>query len=254
MKTLISFRPAALALMFSAATFTSCQQHLSISKSNHEQYNIDHQTREDSSIVKYYQPFKDKMQVEMNRVVGQTAKELTKPSDPETLMGNYFSDALLKEGLKKDPNIQFTLSTKGGLRTTFPEGNITVGQVFELMPFENEMVVLQLNGQSVKELIDFVVKKDGEPVAGLRMKIKNGVASDITIAGQLFDPSKTYTLLTYDYLADGGDELDFLKRAVSRRDIGIKVRDALLENIKDLTAQGKKIDAQLDGRIIIEKN
>ncbi|TLV03292.1 5'-nucleotidase C-terminal domain-containing protein [Dyadobacter luticola] len=254
MKTVIRIKPVAIAVALSAALPTSCQQHLIVTKSNHEQYNIDHQTREDSSIVKYYQPYKEKMQAEMSRVVGQSAKELTKPSGPETLMGNYFSDALLKEGLKKDPNIQFTLSTKGGLRTTFPEGNITVAKVFELMPFENEMVVLQLNGQSVKDLIDFVVKKDGEPVAGLRMKIKNGVASDVTIAGQPFDPAKTYTLLTYDYLADGGDELDFLKRATARKDIGIKVRDALLENIKELTAQGKKIDAQLDGRIIIEKN
>jgi 2',3'-cyclic-nucleotide 2'-phosphodiesterase (5'-nucleotidase family) len=254
MKTLLHFKPVLFAATVSTFIFTSCQRHLSISKSDYEQYSINQQTTEDSSVVKYYLPYKQKMQAEMNKVIGQTEQELTKPSTPETLMGNYFADALLAEGLKKDPTIQFTLSTKGGLRTTFPKGDITVGQVFELMPFENEMVTLKLSGASVQKLIEFIVNKNGEPVSGLRLKIKDGKAYDVTIGGQPFDPNKTYNLLTYDYLADGGDELDFLKNPLERKDIGIKVREALLENIGDLTRQGKKINAQLDGRIVIEKN
>jgi 2',3'-cyclic-nucleotide 2'-phosphodiesterase (5'-nucleotidase family) len=178
---------------------------------------------------------------------------LTKPSDPETLMGNYFADAMLTEGLKKDPTIQFTLATKGGLRTTFPKGDITVSNVFELMPFENEMVVLKLSGQNVQKVIDFIAKKDGEPVSGIRMKIRDNVAYDVTIAGQPFDINKTYNLLTYDYLADGGDDLECLRQPLERKEINKRVRDALLENINDLTRQGKKITAQLDGRIIADK-
>jgi 2',3'-cyclic-nucleotide 2'-phosphodiesterase (5'-nucleotidase family) len=231
----------------------SCQKHLTVSKNEYKQYGIDQQVGADSAIIRYYQPYKDKMQAEMSRVIGQTDQALTKPSDPETLMGNYFADAMLTEGLKKDPTIQFTLATKGGLRTTFPKGDITVSNVFELMPFENEMVVLKLSGQNVQKLIDFIAKKDGEPVAGIRMKIRDNVAYDVTIAGQPFDINKTYNLLTYDYLADGGDDLECLRQPLERKEINKRVRDALLENINDLTRQGKKITAQLDGRIIADK-
>ncbi|MCF2490673.1 5'-nucleotidase C-terminal domain-containing protein [Dyadobacter sp. CY347] len=242
-----------LAWTIAIASLSSCQRHLAVTKNEYKQYGIDNQVVEDSSIVKYYLPYKAKMQAEMSKVIGQTEKALTKPSDPETLMGNYFADAMLTEGLKKDPTIQFTLSTKGGLRTTFPEGNITVSNVFELMPFENEMVTLKLSGEKVQEVIDFIVKKDGEPISGMRMKIRNGVAYDVTIAGEPFDKTKTYNLLTYDYLADGGDDLECLRNPIERKEINKKVREALLDNINDLTRQGKKITAQLDGRIVIVK-
>jgi 2',3'-cyclic-nucleotide 2'-phosphodiesterase (5'-nucleotidase family) len=129
-------KPVYGAVLFTGLSLlASCQKHLAVSKSEYKQYGIDQQVGADSAIIRYYQPFKDKMQAEMSRVVGQTEVALTKPSDPETLMGNFFADAMLKEGLKKDPAIQFTLATRGGLRTTFPKGNITVSHVFELMPF-----------------------------------------------------------------------------------------------------------------------
>ncbi|GGH23296.1 5'-nucleotidase C-terminal domain-containing protein [Dyadobacter endophyticus] len=252
MKT--SFRPVYGAVLLTGlGLLASCQKHLAVSKSEYKQYGIDQQVGADSAIIRYYQPFKDKMQAEMNRVVGQTEEALTKPSNPETLMGNFFANAMLKEGLKKDPTIQFTLATKGGLRTTFPKGNITVSHVFELMPFENEMVVLKLSGQNVQQVIDFIARKDGEPVAGIRMKIRDNKAYDVTIGGEPFDISKTYNLLTYDYLADGGDDLECLRNPLERREINQKVREALFENISDLTRQGKKITAQLDGRIISDK-
>jgi 2',3'-cyclic-nucleotide 2'-phosphodiesterase (5'-nucleotidase family) len=245
-----------LQLIFSIVLLsaTSCHRHLTVSKSDYKQYSMDTQLTADSSVVKYYQPYKEKMQAEMSKVIGQTEQELSKPATPETLMGNFFSDAMLTEGLKKDPTIQFTLSTKGGLRTTFPKGNITVSNVFELMPFENEMVVLKLTGQNVQQVIDFIVKKDGEPVSGIRMKIKEHKAYDVTIGGQPFDINKTYNLLTYDYLADGGDDLECLRNPIERKEINQKVREAILENIQDLTSQGKKINAQLDERIIIVKD
>ena len=147
-----------VAVLAGLSLLASCQKHLAVSKSEYKQYGIDQEVGADSAIIRYYQPYKDKMRAEMNRVVGQTEQALTKPSNPETLMGNFFADAMLKEGLKKDPAIQFTLATKGGLRTTFPKGNITVSHVFELMPFENEMVVLKLSGPNVQQVIDFIAR------------------------------------------------------------------------------------------------
>ena len=191
------------------------------------------------------------METEMDRVIGQSDQEITKTSDPETLMGDFFSDAILTEGLKKDATIQFTLSTKGGLRTSFPKGNITVSKVFELMPFENELVVLKLSGASVQKVIDFIVKSNGQPVAGLRMNIKDKRATDVMIAGKPFDVNQSYNLLTYDYLANGAEGLEFLSEALERKNIDKKVRDALIDYINGLTNAGKTINTQLDGRIVV---
>ncbi|WP_353720511.1 5'-nucleotidase [Dyadobacter sp. 676] len=240
-------------LLASLGLPASCRKHLVITKSEYKQYGIDRQVGADSAIIRYYQPYKDKMQKEMDRVVGQTEAALTKPPEPETLMGNFFADAILREGLKKDPAIQFALATKGGLRTTFPKGNITVSHVYELMPFENELVVLKLSGGDVRQVVDFIARKGGEPVAGIRMKIRDGRAYDVTIGGQPFDSTQTYHVLTYDYLADGGDELECLRHPLERREINQRVREALFEYIGDLTRQGKKITARLDGRIISDK-
>ncbi len=240
-----------LGLVLVPALLSSCNRHFTVSGNQYKEYAIDQSAGIDSSLVKYYLPYKKQMDAEMNRVIGQTDQELTKTSDPETLIGDFFSDAILTEGLKKDPTIQFTLSTKGGLRTSFPKGNITVSNVFELMPFENELVVLKLSGASVQKVIDFIVKSGGQPVAGIRMNIKDKKASDVMIAGKPFDINQSYNLLTYDYLANGAEGLEFLSEATERKNIDKKVRDALIDYINGLTSAGKTINTQLDGRIVV---
>ncbi|WP_234648931.1 5'-nucleotidase C-terminal domain-containing protein [Dyadobacter sp. CY356] len=245
------YRRIMLGLIFGPVLLSSCNRHYTVSGNQYKEYAIDQSAGTDSSLVKYYLPYKKQMDAEMNRVIGRSDQELTKTSDPETLMGDFFSDAILAEGLKKDPTIQFTLSTKGGLRTSFPKGNISVSNVFELMPFENELVVLKLSGASVQKVIDFIVKSNGQPVAGIRMNIRDKKATDVMIAGKPFDINQSYNLLTYDYLANGAEGLEFLSEAAERKNIDKKVRDALIDHINGLTSAGKTINTQLDGRIVV---
>lgn len=240
-----------LGLVFGPVLLSSCNRHFTVSGNEYKEYAIDQSGGVDSSLVKYYLPYKKQMDAEMNRVIGQTTQELTKTSDPETLIGDFFSEAILAEGLKKDPTIQFTLSTKGGLRTSFPKGNLMVSNVFELMPFENELVVLKLSGATVQKVIDFIVKSSGQPVAGIRMTIRDKKATEVTIGGKPFDVNQSYNLLTYDYLANGAEGLEFLSEAKERKNIDKKVRDALIDYINDLTSAGKTINTQLDGRIVV---
>ena len=243
------FKVAAAGLL--VVNLNSCNRHFSVQKNEYKEYEIGSGTGVDSSLVKYYTPYKQQMEAEMNRVIGQTEVAITKPSTPETLLGNFFSEAMLSEGQKLDPSIQFTFATKGGLRLGFPKGDIKVSDVFELMPFENEMVVLTLSGADVQKLINFIAKKDGEPIAGMRMKLKNNVAYDIKIQDKPFDLNKNYKLLTYDYLANSGDDLACLSNPIDRKNVGKKVRDALMDYIGDQTKNGKKINPQLDGRIVV---
>jgi len=228
----------------------ACSRYFTPTKPQYTQYGISGEIPADSAYIKYYSPYQQQLEAEMNRVVGYTDVDLTKPSDaPETLLGNFFADALLAEGRKHYPNAEFSFGTKGGLRTELQQGNITVGLLFELMPFENELVVLELPGQSVQQLAQFIASTGGQPVAGIRMKTKDGKPVDIEIAGKPIDLSRTYTLVTYDYLANGGDNSRGLEKPSKRIDLGKKVREALIDYVSQQTKEGKNINTQLDGRI-----
>lgn len=211
---------------------------------------IDSTLTGDPAFLQLYAPYREQLEAEMNRVVGYTDVNLTKPSHAtETRLGNFFADALLTEGKKQHPDAEFSFGTKGGLRIELQKGNITVGNLFELMPFENEMVLLELSGKSVLQLAQFIAATDGQPVAGLRMRINDGKAADINVAGKPLELSRTYKLITYDYLANGGDNSRGLNNPVSRIDLGQKVREALITYVGEQTQAGKHINTTLDGRI-----
>ena len=238
--------------VFLLAGLAACNHRYQVKRGDYKEYGISSEIGEDSSIVRYYLPYKQKMQAEMSTVIGKSDVVISGGRDPETLLGNFFSDAVLAQGLKLDPSIQFTFATKGGLRNDLPKGDITINDIFELMPFENELMSLKLSGTDVQKLIDFIAKSDGQPVAGLTMKIVNNKAYDVKIGGKPFDPASTYNLLTYDYLANGGGDLAFLGNAIEKKTLGKKLRDSLLDQIKEATAKGETITAKLDGRIIVE--
>lgn len=216
----------------------------------YQQYQIDGAIDADSAIIAYYTPYKQQLEAEMNRVVGRSAVALTKPGNvPETLLGNFFADALLEEGRKIEPRAQLSFGTKGGLRRELPQGDITIGDLFELMPFENELVVLELSASHIDRLAQFIATTGGQPVAGLQLAIRNGKATDIRIAGAPVHPDSTYHLVTYDYLANGGDNLRGLDNPVSRHDLGKKVRESLIDYVTRHTENNEMIHAAREGRI-----
>lgn len=211
---------------------------------------VDSTITDDPDYVRFYAPYKKQLEAEMSRVIGRAAISLTKPSDaPETLLGNFFADALLAEAQKQDPEAEFSFGTKGGLRIELSQGPITVGNLFELMPFENEIVVLELTGEKVQQLAQFIATTGGQPVSGIRMEIDNGKATDIRIGGTPLDTGHTYKLVTYDYLANGGDNSRGLDDPISRTDLGMKVREALIDYVNEQARAGNDINTQLDGRI-----
>lgn len=214
------------------------------------QLQVDSTTVDDPDYVQFYAPYKKQLEVEMNRVVGRATVSLTKPSEvPETLLGNFFADVLLAQARKQVPDAEFAFGTKGGLRIELNQGPITIGNLFELMPFENEIVVLELTGEKVQQLAQFIAATGGQPVSGIRMEIENGIATNIRIGGKPIGPNQTYKLVTYDYLANGGDNSRGLDDPINRTNLGIKVREALIDYVSEKAQAGNDINTQLDGRI-----
>lgn len=200
-------------------------------------------------MLAHLEPYRQQITEKMNEVIGFAEEELKKGM-PESKLGNLLADIIYKKAAQytKVP-VDFSLINNGGIRVNLSKGNITVGSVFEIMPFENQIVVLTIDGKTTKLLIDYMAERGGVPASHARYTIYNRNAEEIFIGENPFDSTRNYNLAISDYLADGGDDLVFLKNAINRADAGIKVRDAILEYIKEQTAEGKNITALVEGRV-----
>ncbi|WP_214226529.1 5'-nucleotidase [Pedobacter sp. B4-66] len=231
----------------------SCSSGYKLVKANRAEYNVNKELAVDSSIIKTYLPYKIQLDAEMKEVIGHSASQMSKKSSdtlPESLLSNFFSDAVLKQALKYDQDIDFALpSTKGGLRVDFPKGDVTVSNVFELMPFENQLIIFTLKGSDVQQVLNYIASTNGQPVARLHMKIVDKKPVDVQVNGKAFDVNKTYRVLTSDYIGGGGDNVPAFKNALEQKVIGLKIRDALMNYVKETEAEGKTINPKLDGRI-----
>ncbi len=231
----------------------SCKTSFQLSNTKVSQVKIDSSLKADTAILNFYAPYKRSLDSQMSAVLVYSEIELTK-SQPESALSNFFSDAITSTCRSKNIAFDFALpSTNGGIRTSLPKGAITRRHAFELMPFENELVVLTLKAESVEKLVQYIVDKGGQPVSDLQINAKKSEKPVFKIAGKDFVKSGYYKILTSDYLANGGDGIDAFKEAVKRENTNIKVRDAIIDYMISQNKSGKTLNPQKDGRIIIEQ-
>lgn len=212
---------------------------------------VDHTQAVDPAVEALVAPYREEVTVKMSEVVGTAPVALGK-GDYESPLGNFVVDLQLaqSEPVYGKP-IDLSITTEGGLRVPLPAGNITTGHIFELMPFENEMVVLTLSGEAVQQLFNDAAARKITYIGNTTYTVANGKAQDIKIKGQPFDPNKTYTLITSDYLAGGGDKLDMLKNPIKYEKLGLLLRDAIHQHIQQLTAAGKQVTAPAEKRVTV---
>lgn len=230
----------------------ACQKKLYVKDIKASQSIIEEQIPVDSVILNAYLPYKTKLDSQMNRVIGYSAISMNKLQSP-VLLTNFFADAIAQACQRRDIKFDIAFpSTNGGIRTSIPQGAITVQTIFELMPFENELVLLSLKGTDVIDMVNHIITSGGQPVSGIRIKAKEGQIHEITVNGEMIDTTKTYQVLTSDYLAGGGDGITAFKKPMSRINLNIKVRDMLFEYVEAETKSGRNLNAYNDGRIDIQ--
>ncbi len=240
---------------------TQCN-HFKISNYTSENITIDEKLSTKSFNEINLKAYQDSINSEMDEVLNWAVKEMDVGS-PEGLLGNFIADLSLftLNNLKKDSELKadFCILNNGGLRTPINKGPITRRKIFEVMPFENELVILKLNPKQLKMLIDFIIEKSyesnsrkaGVPLSGIRLRISDNKITRGFINLTEIDNFKSYNVLTTDYLANGGDHMDFFKNCEDRTPTGILLRDAIINYIKIINKTNTKVDAALDGRVEI---
>ena len=174
---------------------------------------------------------------------------------PESPLANFCADLVRNESdsicLKQFRSIHIAIAmvNRGGLRVLIPKGEVEVRDMFELMPFENQVVFLRMSGTDLRRFIDHMAARGGEGISGMKFGIKENKGINPMIEGKPLDDSKNYWLATSDYLANGGDGNVVLKEITERVSSGVKIRDMFIDHLRKLGRQGILIEAKKDGRI-----
>ena len=244
MKTTIYITICILSLMMSA-----CHRPMHVAKAVGEILMIDSplDAIQDTDYLESMAPIKADLEEQLGAPIGYAPVALT-VHQPECTMLNWASDALWAKACELSPEqVDMAVVNIGGMRCNWAAGNITFKHVFELMPFENELVVLTMQGKDILDLCDIFAQTGGQGVAGLRMVAENGAVKSVKIAGKEVMPDAYYTVATSDYLSQGTDGMIPLKNHVSVWKSDKKIRDLYIEYIK----QVKTVESVIDGRMAI---
>ena len=249
------FRYLIFAFIFSI-TF-ACSPSPKLTKVETSMFELNAQTSQtDADFENTIKPYKSKMDLTMNDVLVVSEHPLTKGL-PEGILGDFATDAILKKtndhykpSDKAPANICFL--NNGGLRTALPKGNITRGNAFELMPFENSIVILTITGSKTKQLFEFIVENNGLPFAGATVVAKEKKITELKINGKNLDLSKTYKIITSDYLASESNKYYFFKDPVKTELLKYTLRDAIIDYMTEENKKGNTLKATTDGRIKYE--
>lgn len=205
--------------------------------------------RKDPAFQKFLQPYADSVNNSMNMVIGELATTLEK-KQPEGTLGNFMADAMKAMAEKYyATKVDGAFVNYGGIRlTSMQAGTITRGKIFELMPFDNIIVLQKVKGTVLKEFLDHIISRGGWPVAGITMEMKDKKAVNVLIDGNPLDEQMVYTIANSDYVANGGDYCEMLK-AIPQINKGYLLRDGLIEYVQSFTKKGQAITATIQNRV-----
>ena len=237
--------PLLIAVLFAV----SCSAPRQSSSLIYNDYRIEKQLKTDSTLVMMLQPYSVTMNASMNKVIGFSSNNLN-AKQPESGLGNFMADCMRLMGEKKfGRKVDAGFMNQGGIRSYIPKGNITVGKIFELMPFDNLVVLQEVKGTVLQQFLDKIAADGGWPVsAGVIMGIKEKKAVQVLINGKPLDENATYTIANSDYVANGGSDCEMLRK-IPKIDKGYLFRDALIEYVTDLTKQGQPVDSKIENRV-----
>jgi 2',3'-cyclic-nucleotide 2'-phosphodiesterase (5'-nucleotidase family) len=227
----------------------SCSpQHWHIKDVKWENHRIGSQS-EDSAALLTILPYRLVLDSQMNHVIGNNQRKLLK-AKPEGNLGNWMADAMREEASAYVQRIvDVGVVNYGGIRISeIPVGAITVGKIYELMPFENEVVVVEVLGSQMLEIANLLCGSGGFPVSGLSVVAKNNNLIKAEINNREIHPEQVYLLATTDYVFEGGDNFKILNNNKVTY-TGKKYRDALIQNVS------RKVQLnypKLEGRFIYE--
>jgi len=187
---------------------------------------------------------------EKDKVMGQfigTSKEVLTSYPPVSPLSDLLVNMLFEWGneyllSKKMEKADFALLNFGGIRAALPQGRITIGDIYQIAPFDNTVTFVFVKGSELQKMFDGFTEKKTAPLANVQTVYDANKLVSYTIGGASLALDKTYTLVTINFLAAGGD--GFLSNVNFESTIYLDklLRDVYIEAIRTKTAQGNAIE------------
>ncbi|MBC8300263.1 MAG: 5'-nucleotidase C-terminal domain-containing protein [Pelagibacterales bacterium] len=238
---------AIIALLLLFFSIESCETEYLLSGNKIE---INNTIEKDNKIVAFINPYKNNVDKQMDSVLAYSPVDYDKKNGVlNTAIGNMMADVILKLSnpvyrARTNKNIDFVLLNHGGIRSIISKGDITFRTAYKVMPFENSVVVCELKGRDLYELINYLtLNRKAHPISGINIVLdKNYNLLDVKINGKKIDENKIYSVATSDYLLNGGDKMTFFSKSKKNTTLDYKIRNVLIDYFKEVDTVNFKID------------
>lgn len=229
----------------------SCHQDFHVSKIEGKRIEINESLASDEAIEVFIKPFRENVYKNLNSVISYAPETYSKTDgELNTAIGNLMADAVYQESnpvfnQRTGKDIDFVLLNHGGIRSIIPKGDVTTKTAYEVMPFDNSVVVVAMKGEQVHEMMTYLSKaKRAHPVSN---QLQLTLDKDFNILSALvkeepISNDKIYYVATNDYLYNGGDKMTFFQPNDSLYVLDYKIRNVLIDYFKKLDTLQPKID------------
>ncbi|MEO9511343.1 MAG: 5'-nucleotidase C-terminal domain-containing protein [Flavobacteriaceae bacterium] len=215
---------------------------------------IDASFSEVDSIASFIAPFKHRIDQVLDSTLAFAPKSLLLDDGTRnTSMGNLMADIVFEETQaifksKTGKTLDFAVLNRGGIRSIISGGNVSARNAYEVMPFENYIAVVELDGSAVRKLVTFLTTSERpHPFSGMQIILDStGKLESVNIQGSPFDEGRSYTIATSDYLVQGGSSIGFFPKIISSTDTGYLLRNAIIDYFKKVDT----LKAEVDNRFI----
>ena len=220
---------------------------------------VDSSIPDDPEVLKIIAPYSEKVR-ELSKVIGRLEGGLSKTGVGGGTLGNFVTDAVRAQGKAKlGKPIVLAMMNNGGLRKNeIAAGDLRASDIFELLPFENALVAIDVTGVQLEKILQ-VVTRDAQSGARIQFKWNERDRPEF-ISGKLvdesgkefeIDPNQTYTILTIDYLLRlNSGAYAILQEAKNSTPLNLTLRDAVMNYVKSETAAGRPVRSVVDNRFV----
>ncbi len=214
--------------------------------------------QDDPALHAVIAPVRAEIQASFGKVIGESPAGIFRgrPGE-ENLLGYWLADTFRAraEALLGQP-VHFAITNGGGIRANLRPGTVKVESIYEILPFENELVVAELTGaELVKVLKEGIARRGGEPISGVVVEVRReGEKPDVKVTwsdGRPLDPKETVRVATSDYLLASGDTMPTLKLARKAHTTGLSLRQVVMDEVERLGKAGQALQPPKAGRYVI---
>lgn len=234
---------------------TACKQGpVGLSKIDASRIPIDSDLAQVDSIASYVAPFRNRINAVLDSTLAFAPNMITKDDgEYNTSAGNLMADIIMSEAnpifkSRTGKTIDFVLLNHGGIRSIISKGNVSARTAYEVMPFENAIAVVELEGKAIGEVVEFLIKSGrAHPISGMQIILTpSGELKSIKIQGKPLDTKRNYYVATSDYLVSGGDNMLFFKDAINISAMNYLIRNAMIDYFKKVDT----LSAHVDNRFV----